>query len=72
MHIVRKSGFGIDDYHYILHFGCPRNWPFPAWSLSKLWQMVHELDRTYDFPSRLSAEELIESLVKTIIYRRTH
>lgn len=44
----------------------------PAWSLSALWQMVHELDKTYEFPSRLSADELIENLVKTIIYRKTH
>lgn len=44
----------------------------PAWSLSALWQMVHELDKTYEFPSRLSADELIENLVKTIVYRKTH
>lgn len=43
-----------------------------AWSLSALWQMVHELDKTYEFPSRLSADTLIENLVKTIIYRKTH
>lgn len=50
----------------LLHF-C-----FPAWSLSVLWQVVHELDKTYDFPSELSADELMETLVKTIIYRNTH
>lgn len=44
----------------------------PAWSLSALWQMVHELDKTYEFPTRLSADELIETLVTTIIYRRNH
>ena len=44
----------------------------PAWPLSTLWQMVHELDKTYDFPSELSADELMETLVKTIIYRNTH
>lgn len=43
-----------------------------AWSLSVLWQMVHDLDKTYEFPTELSADELIESLVTTIIYRKTH
>lgn len=43
-----------------------------AWSLSALWQIVHELDKTYEFSSRLSADELIENLVKTIVYRKTH
>lgn len=47
-------------------------WEHDAWSLSALWQMVHELDKTYDFPSELSADELMETLVKTIIYRKTH
>ena len=43
----------------------------PAWSLSALWQMVYELDNTtYEFPTELSADELIETLVRTIILRR--
>ena len=43
----------------------------PAWSLSALWQMVYELDNTtYEFPTELSADELIETLVRTIIFRR--
>ena len=41
-----------------------------AWSLSALWQMFHELDKTYEFPTDLSADELIETLVRTIIFRR--
>lgn len=44
----------------------------PAWSLSALWQMVYELDRTYEFPTELSADELMETLVCTIVYRKTH
>lgn len=43
-----------------------------AWSLSALWQMVHELDKTYEFPTELSADELIETLVCTLVYRKTH
>lgn len=43
---------------------------FPAWSLSALWQMIHDLDKTYEFPTSLSADELIETLVTTIIHRR--
>jgi len=42
----------------------------PAWSLSALWQMIHDLDKTYEFPTSLSADELIETLVTTIIHRR--
>lgn len=42
----------------------------PAWSLSALWQMVYELDKTYEFSTVLSADELIETLVRTIILRR--
>ena len=47
-------------------------WEHDAWSLSALWQMVHELDKTYDFPSSLSADELIETLTSTICYRQEH
>lgn len=43
-----------------------------SWSLSSLWQMVYELDRTYEFPTELSADELMETLVCTIVYRKTH
>lgn len=42
----------------------------PAWSLSALWQMVYNLDKTYEFPTELSADELIATLVRTIIFRR--
>ena len=44
-------------------------WEADAWSLSALWNYIHNLDKTYDFPTTLSAEELIETLVNTIIYR---
>lgn len=44
----------------------------PAFSLSALWQIVHEIDKTYEFPTELSAEELIETLTRTICYRREH
>ena len=45
---------------------------FPAWSLSALWQIVHELDKTYEFPTTLSSDDLIELLVKTICFRREY
>lgn len=50
----------------LLHF-C-----FPAWSLSALWDYIHNLDKTYDFPTTMSADELIETLVSTICYRLEH
>ena len=44
----------------------------PAWSLSALWDIIHQLDKTYEFPSSLSSEQLIENLVTRICYRREH
>ena len=44
----------------------------PAWSLSALWSIIYNLDKTYEFPTELSADELMETLVSTIVYRRTH
>lgn len=41
----------------------------PAWSTSVLWSIIYNLDKTYEFPTNLSAEELIETLVTTICYR---
>lgn len=41
----------------------------PAWSLSALWSIIYDFDKTYEFPTQLSAEELIETLVTTICYR---
>lgn len=45
----------------------PNGWP--AWSLSALWSIIYNLDKTYEFQTELSAEELIETLVTTICYR---
>lgn len=44
----------------------------PAWSLSALWQIVHDLDKTYEFPTTLPSDELIETLTQTICYRLGH
>lgn len=44
----------------------------PAWSLSALWDFIHHLDKTYEFPTTLSAEKLIEVLTATICYRLEH
>ena len=41
----------------------------PAWSLSALWNIIHRLDKTYNFETDMSAEELMEFLVNTIVYR---
>lgn len=43
-----------------------------AFSLSALWDIIHKLDKTYEFPSSLSSEQLIENLVTRICYRREH
>lgn len=44
----------------------------PAWSLSAIWDYIHNLDKTYEFPTTLSAEKLIEVLTATICYRLEH
>lgn len=64
-----------EEYHLELgqpFFDSPSNLSGPAWSLSALWKMVYELDKTYEFPTELSADELIETLVCTLVYRKTH
>lgn len=38
----------------------------PSWSLSALWDIVHDLDKTYEFDTNLSARELLDTLVETI------
>lgn len=42
---------------------------YECWSLSALWNIIHRLDKTYDFGTDMSAEELMEFLVNTIVYR---
>jgi len=41
----------------------------PAWSLGKLWDILHSLDKTYIFETQMSSEELIEHLVTLICIR---
>lgn len=41
----------------------------PAWSLSCLWDIVHNIDKTYEFDTKMSALELKDVLVTTIIRR---
>lgn len=38
----------------------------PAWSLSALWQMIHEAGVIYEFSTDTGPDELIESLVTII------
>ena len=42
---------------------------YPSFSLSVLWDIVHDMDKTYEFSTRMSSDELIEVLVKTIEFR---
>lgn len=41
----------------------------PAWSLSALWNIIHGLDKTYEYPTALTAAEVMESIIATIIHR---
>lgn len=75
--IEESADFYYDSKGYLQWRGDPvlfqiASFQVPAWSLSALWQMVYELDRTYEFPTELSADELIETLVCTLVYRKTH
>ena len=56
-------------FTYLCIGGPEKDLDFPAWSLSRLWELVHELDKTYDFDTKMSSEELMELLVKTIEFR---
>lgn len=42
---------------------------FYAWSLSALWDILHNLDKTYEFDTRPDSELLIERLVGIICYK---
>lgn len=41
----------------------------PAWSLSALWDILHRLDKTYEFDTKMDSAELVEHLVSVICYR---
>lgn len=41
----------------------------PAWSLSALWDILHRLDKTYEFDTKIDSAELMEHLVSAICYR---
>lgn len=57
---------GVVDALYVGH-ATPNG--LPAWSLSALWDFFHNMDKTYEFPTDLSSDELIENLVNIIISR---
>lgn len=42
---------------------------FYAWSLAALWDVLHHLDKTYEFETNMSAEALIGVLVNLICMR---
>ena len=42
----------------------------PAWSLSALWDLFYSMDKTHDFDTDMNSEELIETLVRIIIFRK--
>lgn len=42
----------------------------PAWTLSALWDIFHNMDKTYEFSTNQDSGELIETLVRIITFRR--
>lgn len=42
---------------------------YPAWTLPALWDYFHGMDKTYEFDTSMSAEELMETLVRIIVFR---
>ena len=42
---------------------------YKAWSLSALWDYFHNMDKTYDFDTKMTAAELLETLVRIIVMR---
>ena len=66
--LMAKSYVSAVDFenNWRSHGGSPHTIHAPAWSLSALWQMVHELDKTYEFDTQMSSEELMENLIKIL------
>lgn len=63
--------FGVNDVALELVVGEPflflgQDVEYPAWSLSALWQMIHEYGEVYEFSTDTGPDELIESLVTII------
>lgn len=42
----------------------------PAWSLSALWDLFYSMDKTHEFDTDMTSEELIEMLVRIITFRK--
>lgn len=42
---------------------------YTAWTLSALWDYFHNMDKTYEFDTSMSSEELMETLVRIIVFR---
>lgn len=67
---------GTDEwYDYLLKdFGISMNddegvYFMPAWSLAALWEVLHNLDKTYEFETNMSAEVFLGVLVNLICMR---
>lgn len=56
--VPQKSGI-----IYLVNTPPEKEWHIPAWSISALWDILHSLDKTYEFPTTFSADELIAQLV---------
>ena len=52
-----------------LHHGIGRDKWIPAWSLAALWDVLHHLDKTYEFETNMSAEVFLGVLVNLICIR---
>lgn len=59
-----------EEYHLELgqpFFDSPDDSSIPAWSLSKLWDILHESGQMfYEYPTTLSADQVLESLVEAV------
>ena len=57
-------------FGWSLDLGYHPSMPNPAWSLSALWDLFYSMDRTHDFGTDMTSEELIETLVRIITFRK--
>ena len=75
-----EEGYGFiktrqeEEYHLELgqpFFDFPSDPSIPAWSLSKLWDILHDSGKMfYEYPTTLSAEKVMESLIEAV--KRLH
>ena len=71
--VERKSAdmhWTSSPFGWHLELGYHPSMANPAWSLSALWDLFYSMYQPYDFDTDMNSKELIETLVRIIIFRK--